>query len=124
MRTLNYLLLAVKDPARSAALYEKLLGQPPVENSPTFVLFVLKSGLKLGLWIADDIEPRPNPAGGIEISFTEENRAAVQQTYEAWKALGLKVVQEPTDMDFGFTFVVEDPDGHRLRPFVPAERPR
>ena len=36
--------------------------------------------------------------------------------------LGLKVIQEPTDMDFGFTFVVEDPDGHRLRPFVPAPR--
>lgn len=124
MRTLNYLLLAVQDPARSAILYEKLLGQPPVEISPTFVLFVLNNGLKLGLWIADQIEPRPKPAGGIEISFTEENRAAVQQTYEDCKALGLRVVQEPIEMDFGFTFVVEDPDGHRLRPFVPAERPR
>jgi hypothetical protein len=34
------------------------------------------------------------------------------------------VVQEPTRMDFGFTFVVADPDGHRLRPFVLAENPR
>jgi hypothetical protein len=25
-------------------------------------------------------------------------------------------------MDFGFTFVVQDPDGHRLRPFVLATR--
>jgi predicted lactoylglutathione lyase len=34
------------------------------------------------------------------------------------------VVQEPTQMDFGFTFVVEDLDGHRLRPCVLAEQPR
>jgi predicted DNA-binding transcriptional regulator YafY len=27
-------------------------------------------------------------------------------------------------MDFGFTFVVADPDGHRLRPFVLAADPR
>jgi len=25
-------------------------------------------------------------------------------------------------MDFGFTFTAEDPDGHRLRPFVPGPR--
>ena len=36
----------------------------------------------------------------------------------------IKVLQEPQDLDFGFTFVVEDPDGHRLRPFVLAEQPR
>lgn len=124
MRTLDYLLLAVQDPARSAILYERILGRPPVENSPTFVLFVLKNGLKLGLWTADEIAPGPKPAGGIEISFTEDSREAMLQTFEDWKALGLAIVQEPTDMDFGFTFVAEDPDGHRLRPFVPAERPR
>ena len=40
----------------------------------------------------------------------------MRPTYEDWKKLGLKVLQEPTDLDFGFTFIVEDPDGHRLRP--------
>jgi hypothetical protein len=24
------------------------------------------------------------------------------------------------DLDFGYTFTALDPDGHRLRPFVPA----
>jgi predicted lactoylglutathione lyase len=52
------------------------------------------------------------------------SREAVRQTYEDWKKLGLEVLQEPTDMAFGFTFVVEDPDGHRLRPFVLAANPR
>lgn len=124
MRTLNYLLLAVRNPLESADLYSKLLGREPVERSRTFVLFVLATGLKIGLWLADEVEPKAKPAGGIEISFSEDSKDAVRATYAEWTRLGLKVVQEPTDMDFGFTFVVEDPDGHRLRPFVLAERPR
>ena len=123
MRTLNYLLLAVANPAKSAELYTKLLGVEPVENSPTFVLYVLPNGIKIGLWIKDEIEPKPKAAGGVEISFTEASKDAVLATYAAWKGLA-KVVQEPTQMDFGFTFVVEDLDGHRLRPFVLADQPR
>ncbi|QRO00790.1 VOC family protein [Archangium violaceum] len=124
MRTLNYLLLAVRDPLESAELYSKLLGHEPVEKAKTFVLYVLPTGLKIGLWLADEVEPTPKPAGGIEISFSEKSKDAVRATYAEWTRLGLKVVQEPTDMDFGFTFVVEDPDGHRLRPFVLADNPR
>ena len=59
-----------------------------------------------------------------QISFTEPDKAALLATHDAWKALGLTILQAPTDMDFGFTFTAEDPDGHRLRPFVRAEDPR
>ena len=124
MRTLNYLLPAVRDPLKSAELYSKLLGREPVEKAPSFVLYVLPTGLKIGLWLADEMEPKPNAAGGIEISFSEESKDAVRATFEEWSKLGLKVVQAPTEMDFGFTFVVEDPDGHRLRPFVLGDNPR
>jgi catechol 2,3-dioxygenase-like lactoylglutathione lyase family enzyme len=125
MRTLNYLLLAVRNPLESAKLYARVLGCEPVERSETFVLFVLPTGLKIGLWIAGEIEPKPKAAGGVELSLTEASREDVLATYAEWKKVdGLKVVQEPTDMDFGFTFVVEDTDGHRLRPFVLAARPR
>ncbi len=61
MPTLNYILLAVADPAASARFYSRLLGIEPVENSPTFVLFVLPNGVKLGLWIAAEMEPSPCP---------------------------------------------------------------
>lgn len=124
MRTLNYLLLAVRDPLKSAELYTKLLGREPVEKAPTFVLYVLPGGLKIGLWLADEMEPKPNAAGGVEISFSEDSKDAVRATFEEWTKLGLKVLQAPTEMDFGFTFVVEDPDGHRLRPFVISADPR
>lgn len=124
MRTLNYLLLPVRSPRESSKLYSRLLGCEPVENSEAFVLYVLPNGIKVGLWLASDIEPKPAAPGGIEIAFTETSREAVLATYREWTALGLEVLQQPTDMPFGFTFVVQDPDGHRLRPFVLSERPR
>ena len=124
MPDLNYLLLAVKDPRRSAQIYDQLLGVKPVENSPTFVLYVLPTGLKVGLWAADGMKPVPRPAGGVELSFSLPDETAVRATYAAWTKLGLEIVQEPTRMDFGFTFVVADSDGHRLRPFVLAADPR
>lgn len=124
MSVLNYILLAVKDPRKSASLYTEILEAQPVENSETFVLYVLPNGLKVGLWAAAEMRPAPKPAGGVELSFSLPDKEAVLATYEAWKRLGLKVEQEPGDMDFGFTFVVADPDGHRLRPFALADNPR
>ena len=124
MRSLDYILLAVSDPLRSAELYTKILGTEPVEKAPTFVLYILSNGGKIGLWVADEIEPRAKPAGGMEISFTEPDKASLLATHDAWQGLGLTILQAPTQMDFGFTFTAEDPDGHRLRPFVRAEDPR
>ncbi|MGC4064729.1 MAG: VOC family protein [Polyangiaceae bacterium] len=124
MLTPDYVLVAVQDPRRSAALYNRLLGHEPVENSETFVLYVFPNGFKLGLWKASTMEPKPSSPGGVEIAFSLESRDAVLRTYDEWTKIGLRVVQEPTDMEFGFTFVVADPDGHRLRPFVLADKPR
>jgi catechol 2,3-dioxygenase-like lactoylglutathione lyase family enzyme len=121
---LNYILLAVKEPLKSAEIYNEILGMKPVESASTFVLYVLPTGLRLGLWSAADMKPAPQPAGGVELSFSLPDHAAVLSTYDAWTKLGLKTMQEPTKMDFGFTFVVADPDGHRLRPFALNEDPR
>ncbi|KRA99665.1 hypothetical protein ASD83_03915 [Devosia sp. Root685] len=118
MRTLNYILLAVADPIASQRFYSSLLGVEPVESAPTFVLYVLPNGMKLGLWSKDEIEPKPLPVGGVEITFSEDDDAAVRATYVDWSGKA-KVLQEPVAMDFGFTFVVEDPDGHRIRVFAP-----
>jgi predicted enzyme related to lactoylglutathione lyase len=121
MPTLNYILLAVADPAASARFYSALLGVQPVENSPTFVLYVLPNGIKLGLWIANEMVPAPLPAGGVEVTFSQASEADVRATHAAWQQTAT-IIQSPTDMDFGFTFVAQDPDGHRLRVFSPAPR--
>ncbi len=52
----NFIILYVSNPTTSAAFYERMLGQPPVEASPTFAMFALKSGVMLGLWARHTVE--------------------------------------------------------------------
>jgi catechol 2,3-dioxygenase-like lactoylglutathione lyase family enzyme len=117
----NFILAYVADAPKSAALYEKLLDAKPVESSANFAMFAFPNGLALGLWSRADVEPRATLPGGSEIGFPVETRDAVALTRDAWAKLGLKILQEPTDMDFGYTFTAADPDGHRLRVFHPTE---
>jgi predicted enzyme related to lactoylglutathione lyase len=118
----NFMLLYVDSPSASAAFYGSLLRREPVEVSPTFALFSLDSGLMLGCWSRHTVEPAATAAGGGgEVAFTVATAAEVDQTYQEWKELGLSILQEPTDMDFGRTFVALDPDGHRLRVFAPEQ---
>ena len=120
MTSPNFILAYVADAPKSAALYEKLLDAKPVEASPNWAMFAFPNGLALGLWSRDEVEPRATLPGGSEIGFPVESDAAVQTTRDAWARLGLKILQEPTRMDFGLTFTAADPDGHRLRVFAPA----
>ena len=117
----NFILAYVANAPRSAELYRKLLGADPVESSPGWAMFAFPSGLALGLWSRDEVEPRATLPGGSEIGFPVENDAAVTATRDAWVELGLKILQEPTRMDFGYTFTAADPDGHRLRVFAPSQ---
>ncbi|MCS6762573.1 MAG: VOC family protein [Candidatus Devosia symbiotica] len=119
MRILKYILLAVADPAASSRFYSDLLGLTPVQDSPTFVLFVLPNGIKLGFWIASEIEPAPKLVGDVEIAFSEADDTDVRAIYASWQHKA-SIVQRPTQTDFGFIFVAEDPDSHRLRVFSPA----
>ncbi len=58
----------------------------------------------------------------VVLCFAVQDDAAVASSLETWKNLGLKIIQQPTKMDFGLTFTAEDPDGNRLRLFAPARR--
>ena len=117
----NFILAYVADAPKSAALYEKLLDVKPVEASPNWAMFAFPNGLALGLWSRREVEPKATLPGGSEIGFPVETRDAVTLTRDAWEKLGLKILQEPTDMDFGYTFTAADPDGHRLRVFHPSQ---
>jgi catechol 2,3-dioxygenase-like lactoylglutathione lyase family enzyme len=116
----NFVILYVESPAASAAFYADLLGRKPVESSPSFAMFALESGLMLGLWSRRTVAPAATaPSGGGELAFTAADAAAVDALHRDWTKRGLAVIQPPTDLDFGHTFVALDPDGHRLRVFAP-----
>jgi len=117
---LNFVLLYVDSPAESAICYTELLGRLPVESSPTFVMFALDSGLMLGLWGRRGAQPAAEAVGGSELAFTAASVDEVQSLHAEWTEKGVRILQEPTEMDFGYTFVAADPDGHRLRVFAPA----
>ena len=125
MSEISFVLLYVDSPPVSAAFYADLLGRPPVEQSPTFAMFAMSSGLMLGLWKRDTVEPVAaieGAKGDGEIAFTVAGPEGVDAMHDDWRGRGLTIAQRPTTMDFGYTFVALDPDGHRLRVYAPAER--
>ncbi|CAP41937.1 VOC family protein [Bordetella petrii] len=115
----NSILLYVADAPASARFYAQLLDQQPMESSPTFALFILPTGLALGLWGKAGAEPPPTAAGGgSDLGFRVEAPALVDALHADWQAKGATIVQPPTDLDFGRSFVAADPDGHRLRVYT------
>jgi len=116
----NFVLLYVDTPEQSARFYAQLLEHDPIESSPTFALFKLASGSMLGLWSRHTVEPAANPVGGSEVGFAVKDDATVERLHTQWSKWGITVIQPPKRMDFGYTFVTTDPDGHRLRVFCPS----
>ena len=118
----NLVVLYVKDARQSAEFYSDLFGRRPVEASPRFAMFASGSGMMLGIWARGEVTPAAAAAPGCsEIVIPVADRAALQALLADWRARKIPIAQEPTQMDFGYTFVALDPDGHRLRVLVPAQ---
>jgi predicted enzyme related to lactoylglutathione lyase len=121
MPNFSFVLLYVENPPASAGFLFRSARPPIVESSPTFAMLPLSESVMLGLWSRNAVEPAAAASpGASEIAFTVDDTAAVEATFANWKNRGLTILQEPVQMDFGTTFVASDPDGHRLRVFVPA----
>ena len=66
-------------------------------------------------WSKFTAEPRVESyPRAMEICFPCED---VEALYDEWGKKKLVILQKPTNMDFGYTFVVQDPDGHRIRAY-------
>lgn len=119
MVTADISILYVSNTMKSADFYESLLGCQAVEKGPTFVLLILKNGFKLGLWSLYTVEPQVNQPARVatgEILFTVKGKEEVDSLYNEWGINHkVTVIQKPTQLDFGYSFAVIDPDGHRLR---------
>lgn len=121
MSPIEYVLLYVSDVATSAAFWGELLGGAPVELSPGFAMFVLPNGLKLGLWLAPHVLPASTTTGGgAEVCLTLGSAADVDAAHARYSERGWPILQAPVQLDFGYTFTSSDPDGHRVRVFVPG----
>ena len=121
MHPTHFVLLYVDQPEASARFYAQLLQREPLELSPTFAMFALGAGLMLGLWSKHTVQPAALHApGGGELAFVQQGDDAVDATCERWQAQGVAIAQAPVRLDFGYTCVGLDPDGHRLRAFAPG----
>lgn len=123
MPDFNFLLLHVADDAASATFYHELLGLPIVDQRPGFAMLALRDGVMLGLWGRDTVEPASSgQSGASEMAFAVADAAAVEAMHAGWQERGVSILQMPTQMGFGMTFVAADPDGHRLRVYARANR--
>lgn len=120
MPEFNFLLLHVRDHAASAVLYQELLGIPIVDQKADIAVLPLRDGVMLGLWSRDTVEPESSGhTGASEIAFAVADIPTLAAMHDDWSRRGLTIIQAPTLMSFGTTFVALDPDGHRLRVFAP-----
>jgi len=120
MGSVDFVVLYVKDLAASKKFYAGLFGCEPRDLSPTFSQFKMDSGLALELARIDTVDP-PSAAGGggMEFGWPVEDEAALWRTFEDWKSMGVVIAQEPKEQVYGLSLLGLDPDGHRIRVFVP-----
>lgn len=112
----NLIIFYVDSPEKSTLFYEQILKRKPVEFAPTFALFQLTPNFRLGLWAKHEVLPTAEvTGGGGELSILVTTDQEVDALFEQWSSQNIKTIQTPTEMDFGYTFVALDPNGHRIR---------
>jgi predicted enzyme related to lactoylglutathione lyase len=115
-----FTILYVQSVPASVEFYGKILGVQPTEFHPTFASFALPDGHMLGLWGAAGVQPPTDGTGArSELCFDFPDRPSLENARDSWLEAGAKLIQDLTVLDFGDTFTVTDPDGHRLRAMIP-----
>ncbi|PTW98916.1 VOC family protein [Pararhodobacter aggregans] len=111
----------VTDPAASARFYADALGAPVVYEASDFAILPLGQGARLGLWRTENVQPRAGLApGGAELDIALADGEALMAAEARLAAQGVTILQPLTTLGFGQAVTVADPDGHRLRLYVPA----
>lgn len=109
-------ILYVTDVEASTIFYRQALNKEPIETFKDFAVFALTNNVIIGLQTRDQIDPAATGTpGSVELSMSYATHDDVDQLYHDWTTLGFPIALEPTTLEFGYTFVATDPDGHRLR---------
>lgn len=112
----NSVILYVDNVEVSTEFYKSLFSEGPIEAFPGFSVFSLKGGFILGLQTKHDIEPKPQAAfGGFELCLSDISVEEVDAIYQEFASRKIPMALPPTKLEFGYTFVALDPDGHRIR---------
>jgi predicted enzyme related to lactoylglutathione lyase len=111
----NAIVIYVDNLDLSTRFYQALLGTKPETPSTTFSMFHLSNGMMIGLKDKQSIEPKVEGQGRNELAFSVENDKQLDVLVTEWQQKGITIVQHPTHMPFGYTFLALDPDGNGLR---------
>ena len=112
----NSIILYVDDVGRSTRFYKDITHSDPIETYEDFSVFALTETFILGLQSKHAIDPKPHAVfGGFELCLSDITVEEVDTVYKEWKEKNIPIAMAPTYLDFGYTFVALDPDGHRLR---------
>jgi predicted enzyme related to lactoylglutathione lyase len=123
----NFVIFYVSDIQKSIDFYSRLLQKNPIQQTSSFAMFAVSEPLMLGLWDRTCVQPKANWSDQFqlhELAFMLPNELQIKQQLHDWQAAGAILIQEITLMDFGWSFTVQDPDGHRLRVLCPASSNR
>src|SRR6266487_6919153 len=106
--------LYVRDVEKAKAFYTEFLGMKfiPEFSSPTFVFLQPTEGTPIAMQDLNALPPGESAQqGGFEINLEVED---VDAALQEWKAKGVEVLSEVTDMGAGRWFRAKDPAGHVL----------
>ncbi|NUP13391.1 MAG: drug:proton antiporter [Polyangiaceae bacterium] len=122
----GFMLVYVDDPAKSAGFYARLLDRPSKIGSPNFASISLASGFTLAFWSKQVASPKPDFSGSSgELLLFVDTPDDLERVHVRWRdEERIPILQAPTDLVFGRTFVASDPDGHRVRVIAPNETGR
>ncbi len=115
---IGYMMLGVKDLARSVAFYRDTLGLSVAQEIPNEFAFLNAGGVMLALAVPLAKHTGQGP-GATEVVFAVDD---VASAHEALKARGVQFTVEPRVAN-GTMWVANfnDPDGHRLSIFGPKK---
>lgn len=106
--------LYVRDVEKSKAFYTEFLGMKLVSDfsGPEFVFLQPTEGTSIALQPLSALPPGTSEQqGGFEINLEVED---VDVAWQEWKAKGIEVLSEVSDMGAGRWFRAKAPDGHVL----------
>ncbi|WP_223229686.1 VOC family protein [Pseudoalteromonas piscicida] len=119
MVTVDSLVLYVSDIKLSEAFYRQLFQCEAAQLSPTFVSLKCASNVSIALKQNTALTPPSRiTGGGTEISIVQPSQEAFLALYDTWKLLDIEFARAPQAEVYGTSFVVLDPDKHRIRVFV------